>query len=59
MWILYLSRLSYANPEEEAVFCCFPCTIKRKFFPIMFLVLFTLLGGVQPGFVVAFFLGLL
>lgn len=59
MVFIYLSRVSYEDPDAERPFCCLPCNIPSKYFPIGMILIFSLIGGVRAGDVVAFLIGLL
>lgn len=59
MVFIYMSRAMYEDPEAERPFCCLPCNIQSKYYPIGILLIFSVIGGVRAGDVIGFCQGLL
>jgi membrane associated rhomboid family serine protease len=45
VYFVFMTMTLMANPEGFTRFCCFPCPIKNKFYPLLMLGLFMILGS--------------
>ena len=62
VYFIYLTQQCYENPEGVTYFCMMPCPIKNKYYPILLLAIFTLLGsasGLPIDIWIGFALGVL
>lgn len=59
VWIVYLWRFAFDDPEAQMRVICLPCTIPRKYYPLFILALFMLMGALGFDSILAAVLGYL
>lgn len=45
VYFVYLTKRCLENPDEVTYFCMMPCPIQNRYYPLLLLLLFTLLGS--------------